>query len=160
MKILIINLLFLSYTNTFAGVGGSAGGDVNIKSNNIESLEYYLPRYKIDIPQINFEIPESEPVNLGVNEVCIRNDEVIESINEIEYNHLDQNKKIDFKIKEIIKRDRKFMNEIFIPHLFKKGETIIKEDLIPKSYDIKIMQPSSHADHLIHIVHYTIKDCE
>ena len=159
MNKMILALLLLTIYNSFAGVGGSAGGDINIKKN-IESLEYYLPLYNINIPQITFDLPDSSPISLAINDVCFRNNETIESLREIQYDHLDPYKKPDYKIKEILKRDRKYLREIYIPHLFKKSETIYKEDLISKVYDIKIWRETGHAPRLIHTVQYTIKDCE
>lgn len=162
MKQIIFTLFLISTLSVFAGVGGSVGGDISLK-NNIESLDYYLARmsYKIDIPNIQFDLPDADPVLMPINEICFRGDETVESLKEIQYNHLDpHNKKPDYKISEIIKRDRKYMKEVYIPHIFQKSEHYFKEDLLPKEYDIKIWHPTSHADHLEHIVHYVIQDCE
>lgn len=162
MKKLIFTLFLISTMSAFGGVGGSVGGDINMK-NNIESLDYYLSRYtyKIDIPTIQFVLPDADPINMPINAICFRGDETVESINEIQYYHLDpHNKKPDYKIHEIIKRDRKYMKEYYIPHLFRNNEDYFKEELLPKEYDIKIWQTTSHADHLIHTVHYIIQDCE
>ncbi len=160
MKYLLIIFFTLLSQSTFAGVGGSIGGDESV--NNPEKLEYYLgySNFIYNVPSVDFKLENSELIILPINKTCIRNNDFIESIDEVEVVKLDNNHSPIEKVKEIVSRERKFFKKASILDIFKK-ETLPKELAeIPRNYKINIRESGSRASRFLRTIDYTIKDCE
>lgn len=153
MKSSLILLLLLLSQNTFSGVGGSTGGDQRVK--NPKNLEYYLnySSFSFNLPTVDFDVQDAEKVILPINKVCIRNNDQLESINEVEITKLDRNSKPFEKIKELVRRDRKYLKKsIFL--------SVTKEVEIPRDYKIAIKFSASKGERLLREIDYSILDCE
>ena len=160
MKITLFLFLVLLSQVIFAGVGGSTGGD--LKVNNPSYLEYYLnySAFIYDIPTVDFSSPDAETVILPITKACIRNNDQIESKEEVEVTFLDFKHAPVAKVREIVRRDRKYLKKLSIFNIFNKEGNSVKEVEIPRDYKINISQSASKGNRLLRIIDYSISECD
>ncbi|MBC7537667.1 MAG: hypothetical protein H7281_02505 [Bacteriovorax sp.] len=160
MKIVIILSLVIFSFNAISGVGGSTGGDKTLKETHNFDFYFHSLNYTMNLPIVEFHLEDSPRVLLPVNEVCVRNNDHFESINEIEITKYDQNKLPVTSEKKIILRDLYTTEETVIRHLFKENEVILNQVDIPLNYIIKVFQSAHNSDRIIQFLKYSIKECE
>jgi hypothetical protein len=152
--------ILLSFAS-LAGVGGSVGGG---SARAARDLNFYIKSRTYDpkIPVVTFDSEDAQN-NVPVNEVCIRNENEIESKKEIEVKHYDNQGFVTHSTMETVKRSRNYMKTVVIPHILRPSETIQKEALIPRDYLIEVYRSSGAKEgnpRLFNKIPYSIEDCE
>ena len=145
--------------NAFSGVGGSAGGDK--RANNPAFLDYYLgySAFIYDIPSVEFKVPDSETVYLPIYKTCIRNNDQLESKEEVLVTKIDDKNKPIAHVQEVVRRERKYLKRLSIFSIA-NTEDHLKEVEIPRDYTIRILTTGSHGNRFLRNIDYSINDCE
>lgn len=160
MKRIILIILLLSANSVFPGVGGSVGGG----SNRDLGISYYLKsrQHSFQIPVVDFQV-EGSAITLPINEICQRDDDILESKNEVKVSQFDDNGNLITVTIEKVSRSRKYMKSEIKRHLFREHEVIKVEALIPVDYEIEIYSSHSVKDkdqRVVKRLNYTLESCK
>lgn len=160
MKRFLLIILLLSANSVFPGVGGSVGGS----SNRELGFAYYLKsrQHSFEIPAIEFKV-EGSSITLPINEVCQRDEDILESKKELKVSHFDDNGNLISETMEKVSRSRKYIKSEIKRHWFREHEVIKVEALIPVDYDIEIYSSHSRKDkdqQVVKILKYSLESCK
>jgi len=160
MKRFLLIILLLNTSSVFPGVGGSIGGS----SNRDLGFAYYLKsrQHIFQIPVIQFEV-EGSLTTLPINEVCQRDEDLLESKKELKVSQFDDNGNLIVETLEKVSRSRKYIKSEIKRHWFREHEIIKVEALIPVDYEIEIYSSHSGKDkdqRLVKILNYSLESCK